>query len=249
MQNRISAMRDKSALTVASVAKAIIVIRATRNDASASKAESNTMNATQYLESLLSQIDARAQYEIEKNSENTSIQACLVTSRTSIRNSVNHEKIAEILMLSNHDVATINRQERSNNRYNVYAYEKIANIANVLLNSTSVSRLNHYSTAILKAVHSYESAELTFTHKDAVSACSADCKHSEKAREKILKDVRYAKHVAATTASTQSSSSINALQSMNVLTEARDDANNVIYKLNRESFATKALAEKLALAL
>ncbi|MBS7701481.1 MULTISPECIES: hypothetical protein [unclassified Chelatococcus] len=102
---------------------------------------------------------------------------------------------------------------------------------------------------IFLAALALEANEMTLTHKDAISACSLHCKTSDAKREKIIAAAKYQKHVAANTASTQSSSSINALQAFDVLTEARDAANTIVYKINRDACATQELAQYLNVTL
>jgi hypothetical protein len=198
-------------------------------------------NVSDYQNQMLAALDARLAYEIEKNSD-TRFDRHI----KEMRKTCEREAIATTLQASNVDAQYINRHERTNVRYNIYAAQKVNNIAQYLNN---VAMLNHYTLAVFRTAHALEANEMTLAHKDAIAACSADCKHSNASREKIIKTTRYASHVAANTASTQSSSSINALQTLNVLIESRDDANNVIYKLNRESHACKALAENLAITL
>lgn len=201
-----------------------------------------TNNVNEYQVSAIAAIDARADYETAKNADNDSIAKHFNV----LRKSVNVAVVAERMMLCNVNADYINRQERSNNRYNVYAALKVDNAICASLNSVA---LNHYSLAILRAALALEANELTLTHKDAVAACSESVKHSDSKREKIIKSVRYAKHVAANTASTQSSSSINALQTCNVLTETRDASNVICYSVNRDSEMTKLLAARYELAL
>lgn len=191
------------------------------------------MTTTQtYIASLNTAIAARASYETEKNSANDSIQSVL----TSLHKAFNRaEVIAQIMIDSSVNAEFINRQERSNNRYNVYAAQKVENAVSA---ASASEALNHYSLAILRAVCKLH----TITHKDAVSLCSESVKHSDAKRERAIKSLRYAKHVAATTASTQSSSSLNALLTCNILCESRNAENDVTYTLNSESAMFKLLA-------
>lgn len=195
-------------------------------------------NAQEYRTALTSEIDARAAFELAKSSENDSMQDTL----KKLRASVDHDTIAQVLLSSNVDVQIINRAERINARMNVYALEKIANIARA---QCSAATLNHYTLAILKTALALEANERALTHRDAVCACSLDVKHTDSQREKVIKTTRYAMHVALTTASTQSSSSVNALQACNVLTETSEKT----YRVNREAHATIALCAKLELAI
>lgn len=199
-------------------------------------------NVINYIEALNVAIDSRAAYERSKNESNDSIQTTL----NAIRKSVTHATIAEKLLNSSVNAEFINRQERSNNRYNVYAAEKVDNAARA---SAYVAELNHYSLAILKVALAFEKNESKLSHADAVSACSASVKHKDAKREQVIKSLRYAKHVASNTATTQSSSSINALQTLNILCESRDAANVIVYSVNRENEIFKALAARYELAM
>jgi hypothetical protein len=191
-----------------------------------------------YKTQLLAALDERASHEVAKNVENDSIQSCIKKMRATVERS---DVLCEIMLLSNVSAQFINRAERVSARFNVYSAEKVLNIAN--------TATNHYTLAIFKTALALEAKSLTLNHKDAVSACSASVKHSDSKREAIIKATRYAKHVAANTASTQSSSSINALQVANVLTETRDDANVISYRVNRESYAAQLLAKRHDLTL
>jgi hypothetical protein len=196
------------------------------------------MNTQEYVAALNTAFDNRASYEATKASDNDSIQSVL----KSLRNDMTHEHVANVLMQSNVSAEFINRQERVNNRYNVYAAQKVDNAARASIN---VEALNHYSLAILRVACALK----TISHKDAVAACSASVKHTDAARERVIKSLRYAKHVAQNTATTQSSSSINALQTLNILSESRDDANNVVYSINESSATFQALAKRYELTI
>lgn len=191
------------------------------------------LNVNDYVALIVSEFNARKSYETAKNVENDSIQSTL----NDMIKVVSHEKIAEVMMNSNVNAAFINRQERVNARFNVYSAEKVLNIAQC---AVAVRALNHYTRAILLSAHTLNAHDMLLSHKDAVAACSLNCKTDAK-REALIKSVRYAKHVDAKTASTQSSSSINALQMYEVLLETRDAANTTVYRLNTESETTQKL--------
>lgn len=198
-----------------------------------------TQTTTDYRTALLASVDARAAYELSKNADNDSMQAKL----TQIRKSVDHDVIAQVMLASNVDADYLNRAERVSNRFNVYSAEKVVNVARAC---AKVSELNHYTLAVFKTAQALAKIESALTHRDAVSACSMKIKHSDAKREAIIKQTRFQKHIEASTASTQSSSSINALQAFNVLTETRDAANIVTYALNVESEAYKTLSAIVA---
>lgn len=190
-----------------------------------------TKKIQDYKVALVAAFDARAEYETAKNADNDSIQKTLKDMRVS----VDHDSIAEIMLSANVDSNFINRSERKTARFNVYSAQKVVNVARAI---ASAETLNHYTKAILASAVALQSNEMLLTHKDASAACSLSVKSDSK-RDKLLK--KYQKHVAANTAATQSSSSINALQMFDVLQETRDDANNVCYRVNLDSATTQKL--------
>ncbi|MBS7701478.1 MULTISPECIES: hypothetical protein [unclassified Chelatococcus] len=98
-------------------------------------------NVADFRASLVAAIDARIAYEKDKDADNMSMRKTLAN----IRKSADHDRIAEIMLASQCDTNRINRSERSNARYNVYAYEKDINIARSI---ARVNALNHYTRAI-----------------------------------------------------------------------------------------------------
>ncbi len=197
------------------------------------------MNTTEFRIALAAAFVARKDYEAEKNADNGSMQLTL----DKLAKAADHEVIAELMVAANIDPAFINRSERSTARFNVYAAEKVVNVARAL---AAVQTLNHYTRAVLATAKALEGAELVMTHKDAVAACSMDVRHTDNKREAIIKAVRYQKHTSSSTASTQASSSINALQLWGVLVESRDAAGAATYKIAPQSAAAVNLLAQLA---
>lgn len=189
-----------------------------------------------YSDMILAAFDARAEYERVKNPENDNIQGTLKAMRKTCERTL----IAELMQTCSVDAQFINKSERTSNRFNVYAAEKVCNIAQA---SLKVAALNHYTRAILASAIALEKSELVLTHDDAQSACSLSVKAKDAKREKLI--VKYQKHVAKSTASTQSSSSIAALMQFDVLRETRDASNVACYKLNSEAEAFKLLSASL----
>ena len=180
-----------------------------------------------YLNEMLAAFDSRAAYELSKNAENSNIQ----TTRADLKASVNHEAIAKLMMQANVSADFINRAERSNSRFNVYSAEKIINIARF---AASAAALNHYTLNILKSIVACQIAEIDFTQADAVSACSLSVKVNS---AKVALISQYQKHVSANTASTQASSSLNALLMTNLIYETRNAANVTCFKLHDTEYA------------
>lgn len=183
-------------------------------------------DTTSYMTSLLDAMNARFDYETAKNADSHNMQKTLAD----LKRAMSVVSVAQMMQAANVDAAFINRAERSNARYNVYAAEKVVNIARTLAN---VATLNHYTRAILLSMSALEANQLTLTQKDAVAACSVAVKLSDVKRDKLL--VKYQKHASANTASTQASSSLNALKTFNMIRESRDDANNAVFVLNESA--------------
>lgn len=202
----------------------------------------NTITAQDFMTAFNAALDARVAFEADKSSDNTSIVATL----TSIRKSASHETIATVMLAASYDIENVNRSERVNARRNVYTLQKDVNIARSI---AVVEATNHYTIAILRTALALEAADFVMTHKSASAACSQSVKHSDAKQERIISKTRYAKHIAANTASTQSSSSLNALQALSILIESRDASNTVTYRVNRDAYATIALCAKHELSL
>lgn len=189
-------------------------------------------NATEFKTALVAAIDARKAFEADKSAENANIQKTL----DDIKKSVDHIKICETMFANNVDANLIMRKERVSDCFNVYAYQKVVNIARA---ANAAQALNHYTRAILLTAKAFANADMLLSHDDAKSACTLSHKVKDSKREKLIN--KYQKHVALSTANTQSSSSVNALQAYNVLIEKRDNANNVVYSLNTENELTHKL--------
>jgi len=189
-----------------------------------------------YSARLLAAIDVRATYEREKNADNDSIQAKL----KAFKSHVSHSRIAEIMMSANVDANLINRNERVNARFNEKAFVKVVNIARAIASAES---LNIYTRAILASIKCFEDNDMLMTERETKLACTSNSRLTETTRNSAL--IRVAKIYDASTCSTQASSTNNALQAYNVIVETRDAANNVCFKLNRESAVTQALLERL----
>ena len=185
-----------------------------------------------YAETLRASVATRRAYEIDKNASCDSMLRALAAFDKRLAN----DAVVNLCEVANLDNDILNRQERNNARFNIYSFAKI-------LDDVSFATMNHYSKAILRAAIALRDSEMShaehdrsLTHADAVQACTLDATQKDKARAKIIANARYQKHVALSTASTQSSSSINSLQSLNVLVETRDAANNTCYVLADNDF-------------
>ncbi len=191
-----------------------------------------------YIDALNAAFDARVAFEASKAKDETSN---IAKTLAALRKSATHAKIAGILASADIDAAFINRAIRADVRMNVYAAEKVINVA---LAIAAADKLNHYTRAILASAASLARHEQALTHDDAKSACTLAIKVKDAKREKML--VKYQKHVAVSTAATQSSSSLDALVMFGILLRSSDEANNTVYKINAENDNAKKLVAQLA---
>lgn len=192
-----------------------------------------------YSAAIQTSIALRKTYEANANADNLNIQKTL----SGIAQDFSHEAVVSVMHAANVDANFINRQERKNKRFNVYSAQKVSNIA---LSAASAATLNAYTRMIFLTALKLTKASLSMTHKDAQASLCVDLRCDA---HKDAFVVRYAKTIAANTADTQSSSSINALQMFDVLKETRDERNEVAYTLNLQAATTKRLAKALSVAL
>lgn len=190
-----------------------------------------THTVQSYADMLRASVAERRTYEQAKNASCDSMLDALKTFDKRLA----QDSVVALCATANLNANILNRAERNNARFNIYSFAKI-------LSDVSRASMNHYTLAILKSAVALRTAKLTLTHADAVAACSLTVKHRDVSRAKIIAASRYAKHVAVNTASTQSSSSINSLQALNVLAESKDDANHVCYTLCDNDFANALIA-------
>jgi hypothetical protein len=161
-----------------------------------------------------------------------------------VRNTL-HDRVLATMLTAKVDPFFINRRERSNACYNIKSAEKVSAIARYI---NSAGRCDPYTLPIFQTAYNIEAhTDSVMTTKDAQSACSLSFKVSDSKREKLI--CKYAKHQAQGTISTQSSSSLNALQMYHILIEGRNEANETTYCINRDSLAAHALASLLGLSL
>ncbi len=187
---------------------------------------------TKYADMLRASVASRRDYETAKNASCDS----MLSNLKAFDKRLSNDTVIALCESAALDANILNRQERNNARFNIYAFDKI-------LSDVSTATMNHYSKAILSAAVALRKASLSLTHADAVAACSLSVTHKDKSRAKLIASSRYQKHVAANTAATQSSSSINSLQALNVLVESRDASNHVCYTIANNDFANTLIAQ------
>lgn len=187
---------------------------------------------------IAAQFDERAAYEALKASDNANIQKTLAKSRTKLASTTS----ARFLLAANVSETFINRVEHKNARFNVYALDKVSDlIAAISFSSDTQKRsMNAINNACVRSIFKLANAKFEFTHKLAI-ACASD--------KIIVDDAKLSKmltrhNVSASTASTQASSTMQALLTLHVVSEAKAN-NEVIYTLN-DNKIVDALREYVA---
>jgi hypothetical protein len=152
------------------------------------------------------QIDDRVAFQKTKNPDNTSILKTLDSARKELIRTA----AAKLLMATNVDEAFINRQLHDGSRYNVYAFGKIADLARALVDGAGLN--NAINKAVVRSMFNCKRNGVTFTLEVAKAAAS----------DKIRIDPSLSKHlfrhtVSASTAPTQASSTMQALETLGVV--------------------------------
>lgn len=184
------------------------------------------------MEDLTFSFDDRAAYETEKNPTNDNIHKTL----RKLRQELTRSGSVRALKVCGVSPGFAYRQNREGARYNVYAIDKVADLASYLAGNVTLNRINN---AVLRSLFRFEAASLEFTGELAKAAAS----------DKIRVEPRYRPHlvshtVAAGTAPTQASSTMQALQTLGIV-KAEGSSKNPVYRLT-DNLATKVLRERLA---
>jgi hypothetical protein len=187
-------------------------------------------DAKSFALAVVQEFDTRIAYENTKNSENDNIVKTLNKSSAKLAS----VSAARVMMTCNVASSFINRAERVNAKYNVYASEKLADIIASLRDARCFT--NAINNAVIRSMLKCD-AKIAFTHKLAIASAS----------DKVNVDATIRKHlvrhtVSVSTASTQASSTMNALVTANICEEYRDDSNIVAYRL-RDNVQVAALRE------
>lgn len=160
---------------------------------------------TAMLVSVEAQFDDRAAYERAVNPSNGTIQDKLKGYRTRMAK----PGIAGIMIATKIDEAFLNRSISEGKRFNIYAIDKMNDLLHGLNSGHFKNAIN---IAVMKSLFKFRAAGMPFTGL-AAQACASDKVKVDRAMQQHL--VRHT--VAAGTAPTQSSSTMNALQVLGVV--------------------------------
>lgn len=151
-------------------------------------------------------IDKRAEFEKAKNPENSNIQRTLEKARRQMVT----KRAARVLLASNVSPDFVNRTLHDGSRYNVYAIGKLADVVYTITDNKDLS--NAINRACMKSLFACKRAGYAFTLETAKAAASDKIRIDEAVRRVLVRHT-----VSASTAPTQSSSTMNAFTTLGLV--------------------------------
>lgn len=176
-------------------------------------------------------IDARTAFETEKHGSGHNIHKTL----SKVRKALMWKDTSRVMLAANVDPSFINRTLHDGSRYNVYAVDKVADAVKGLADGVVSNAINR---ACMVSLFQMRKAGLPFTGEIA-KACASDKVHVDLAIRKHL--MRHT--VSASTAPTQASSTMQALETLGIV-KREGSSRNPTFTLT-DAPITKRLEEVL----
>lgn len=151
-------------------------------------------------------IDDRAAYEQAKHGGASNIDKTLAN----IRKHLDADEPARMLFATKVDPFVFSRSRGGANQYNVYAIQKVVDLLAALRGGKIANAINR---AVLHSIHAFEKAGVGFTSEHAKDATSDKRRVADKKTLELL--TRH--NVSASTASTQASSTMQALETLGIV--------------------------------
>jgi hypothetical protein len=151
------------------------------------------------------EFDARMTFEHRERPGNEKIQEKLKSAKTRMTSL----GIAGVMVAAKISPDFVNRSVTEGRRYNVYAFEKFNDLAGGLVSGSFKNAVN---LAILKSLYAFSAAAQPFTGLAALAACSDKVKVEKGMSAHLTRHT-----VSAATAPTQTSSTMNALQTLGIV--------------------------------
>ena len=150
-------------------------------------------------------IASRRLLEIAKNPENSNILRTLKNANSSMA----RRHAAMVMLAANVDPQFVNRSLKDGEHYNVYAIGKFSDLVDAL---TGLAMKNAINIAVVRTLFNFKKAGLDFTTEMAKAAASDKIRVEPKFRKHIISHT-----VSASTAPTQSSSTLQALETLGII--------------------------------
>lgn len=189
-------------------------------------------DADGYVRRLTTSLDERAAFENAKDISNMNIHRTLKSCRAALA----RRAAGKALMIAGVDPDFVNRQLHDGSRYNVYALKKLADVVDGLNGGLVGNEINR---AIIRSLYALADAGKGFTMEIAKMCCSKNYTAKGELEAGVRSQLfRYT--VAPGTASTQASSTMQALQTLGVVTAS--GGKNTTYTLTKTPIAAKLRA-------
>lgn len=174
-------------------------------------------------------IDGRSTFETEKNPDNLNIHRTI----KKVRDQMVTKRAARLLMSVKVDPSFINRQVHSGAAYNVYALGKLGDVIKGVTDGIVANAIN---LACMRSLFAFREAGATFTMECAKGAASKQyaARHVDAAIRKHL----ISHTVSTSTAPTQASSTMQALETLGVVRRS-GGGKNPIYTLTDAPIVAK----------
>lgn len=180
------------------------------------------------------QFDQRTKFHADNDPHNTNIQKNLAK----YRQQFSSPHTAGVIAACKMEVSFINRVKRGEQCFNVYSVEKVSKLINQIVLGVAN---NAYNDAIFKSMWNFMKAKVPFTTEAAKAAISDQIAVKDKQIKALL--VRH--NVKPGTASTQSSSSLRAMEVLGIVRNAGTEGRQV-WVLN-DNPQTRAVAASYGL--
>lgn len=183
---------------------------------------------------IAAEVDIRATFEDEKNPENTSIQRTL----KKVRSELVTKRAARVMLATNTDPSFINRVLHDGSRYNVYALGKYADLVRSLVDGHGLN--NAINNAVAKSLFRCKNAGIMFTGEIAKAAASDKIRLDPSIAKTLVRHT-----VSSSTAPTQASSTMSALQTLGVV-KIEGSTRNPTYRVTENPIASFLEAKLIA---
>jgi hypothetical protein len=162
-------------------------------------------------------VDQRAGFEAQKNPDNENIQRTL----KKVRSQLVTKRAARVFLVTNVSPDFINREENTGSRYNVYALGKLADVIYGVTDGTISNAINQ---ACMRSLFRFKNAGLDFSMEVAKAAASDKVRIEPALRKHLVSHT-----VSASTAPTQASSTMQALETLGVVFATGSKKNPVFH--------------------
>lgn len=210
--------------------------------------------AIKLMNSLNKNIALRAEYEDAKNAESSSVVDKMIkafnidhsTLKTKHKQSY-FDALVDQEFLTDFDF--INNSVKANARFNIYAMQKAAAKINAVAQRklfAAASLSNKFCVAsVLTCLQNRDKEAFSFDRKHALTMLSKACNYENVARSDLAQKF----DVAASTASTQVSSSFRTLEALNILSfDESSTARSVVSQVNYDNAFVKLVQEHFKIA-